>query len=403
MGGSLAWEQAKIGWIERREDVSMSPRRPRVPHAHSAQQARKSEEALRRAQQREHELEQQRAQQREQELQQEREQQLRQDRERERQRAEGQPQGSASPTKDTFSATAKGGEKGQPRVEAQAGNSASQRRLAKKQRRLEKTERRRAQREHAQKLAEARAQDTEERKARFHARQQQARQDPSQQGQSQQSQAKQGRAKQERESLAEPPTKPGRGLRAAAIRRRKARINDRLTERAALQGAIRSTGKRTPAEKNKPAPQQPVPAKSLSMRVIVLTIVIAISVVTVFPALTTLGQQTAELNKARADIAKAKAEQERLTRELKRWDDPEYIRQQSRNRLNVYAPGEKLYVPVGKPAKKKLASTNHPSGYRQGLPWVEGLWDSTVSLAVNPTTRFQDSEKNAQEPEGEKD
>ena len=158
----------------------MSPRRPRVPHAHSAQQARKSEEALRRAQQREHELEQQRAQQREQELQQEREQQLRQDRERERQRAEGQPQGSASPTKDTFSATAKGGEKGQPRVEAQAGNSASQRRLAKKQRRLEKTERRRAQREHAQKLAEARAQDTEERKARFHARQQQARQDPSQ-------------------------------------------------------------------------------------------------------------------------------------------------------------------------------------------------------------------------------
>ena len=197
--------------------------------------------------------------------------------------------------------------------------------------------------------------------------------------------------------------KPGRGLRAAAIRRRKARINDRLTERAALQGAIRSTGKRTPAEKNKPAPQQPVPAKSLSMRVIVLTIVVAISVVTVFPALTTLGQQTAELNKARADIAKAKAEQERLTRELKRWDDPEYIRQQSRNRLNVYAPGEKLYVPVGKPAKKKLASTNHPSGYRQGLPWVEGLWDSTVSLAVNPTTRFQDSEKNAQEPEGEKD
>lgn len=137
------------------------------------------------------------------------------------------------------------------------------------------------------------------------------------------------------------------------------------------------------------------------MRVIVLTIVVIISAVTMFPALTTLGNQTAELNKARADIAQAKAEQERLDRELKRWDDPEYIKQQSRNRLNVYSPGEKLYVPVGKPAKKKLASTSHPSGYRQGLPWAEGLWDSTVSLGTNPTSRQQTDQKTEQNQKAE--
>lgn len=159
----------------------------------------------------------------------------------------------------------------------------------------------------------------------------------------------------------------------------------RLRERMALEGAIHDPGdnaRPAPAEPRE-VPDRPTPARALSTRVITLSLILIISGFTLFPTTTTYLRQQSEVRSAQAKLAEETATKERLDDELKRWDDPEYVKQQARERIGMAVPGEKQYVNVGNPKEAQRATTVEPGEYRQGLPWGDGLWDS-VMRASNP-------------------
>ncbi|MGO2632715.1 MAG: FtsB family cell division protein [Galactobacter sp.] len=159
----------------------------------------------------------------------------------------------------------------------------------------------------------------------------------------------------------------------------------RLRERMALEGAIHDPGDDArPAPAVPPeVPDRPTPARALSTRVITLSLILIISGFTLFPTTTTYLRQQGELRAAQAKLAEETATKERLDDELKRWDDPEYVKQQARERIGMAVPGEKQYVNVGEPKGTQRATSVEPGEYRQGLPWGDGLWDS-VMRASNP-------------------
>lgn len=177
----------------------------------------------------------------------------------------------------------------------------------------------------------------------------------------------------------------GENMPGGARRRKNqdpAKQQRRLIERVALEGAIRDAGEAPRSVERVPAPRAtaPTPARSLSTRVIALTVILIVSGFMLFPAVTTYVRQQTELRAAQADIAKQQAAQDRLQAELKRWDDPEYVQQQARDRIGQALPGEKQYVVNGEPpqTEEERSAAVKPGEYRQGLPWGDGLWDSVV-------------------------
>lgn len=177
----------------------------------------------------------------------------------------------------------------------------------------------------------------------------------------------------------------GEHLPGGTRRKRKQDPEDRqrrLVERVALEGAIRDPGEpvKPRVEHQRPVASAPVPARALSTRVIALSVIFIVSGFMLFPAITTYVRQRAELGAAQAVITQEKATKQALTDEVQRWDDPNYVGQQARERIQRYLPGEKSYVVVNPPAAstEETADPVNPGEYRQGLPWGDGLWDSVL-------------------------
>jgi len=181
----------------------------------------------------------------------------------------------------------------------------------------------------------------------------------------------------------------GENLPGGVRRRRKQDPEDRqrrLIERTALEGAIRDPGEGylPRDEAAPPRPTAPVAARSLSTRVLALVLILIVSGFMLFPAVTTYARQRDELRAAQDQLAQEQATQEQLKEQLARWDDPNYVRQQARERIQRFLPGEKRYVVIGAPEQSgdTNATTVRPDEYRQGLPWGDGLWDTVVRTST---------------------
>lgn len=158
----------------------------------------------------------------------------------------------------------------------------------------------------------------------------------------------------------------------------------RLIERTALEGAIRDPGHAPQPRPSAPRATAPVAARALSTRVLALALILIVSGFMLFPAVTTYVRQNAELRSAQALLAQEKQTKENLQAELDRWDDPEFVRQQARERIQRFLPGEKRYVVIGAPEESAAEedTTLTPGEYRQGLPWGDGLVDSVVRTST---------------------
>ncbi|RII42879.1 hypothetical protein DWB68_04865 [Galactobacter valiniphilus] len=158
----------------------------------------------------------------------------------------------------------------------------------------------------------------------------------------------------------------------------------RLIERTALEGAIRDPGHAPQPRPSAPRATAPVAARALSTRVLALALILIVSGFMLFPAVTTYVRQNAELRSAQALLAQEKQTKENLQAELDRWDDPEFVRQQARERIQRFLPGEKRYVVIGAPEESAAEedTTLTPGEYRQGLPWGDGLIDSVVRAST---------------------
>ena len=152
-----------------------------------------------------------------------------------------------------------------------------------------------------------------------------------------------------------PPSRPGPGAHSGATPRVKPRI-----EAAPARGSF---------------------AAVLSWRVFVLAGVLALAFALVWPSLRVFGEQQAEYEALQAERAEAQAEVDALEAELARWDDPNYVQAQARERLAYVFPGEspfrvldpELARPAAEGSVDALAEGEDPTS--EG-PWYERLWST---------------------------
>lgn len=185
---------------------------------------------------------------------------------------------------------------------------------------------------------------------------------------------------------ASPRTAHPEGSKRPLRERAKEKQNERRREdRAKFSMAVR----RKPGEK--PAPQapvqqgEPVAAHRFSGRIAALIVVFAFFAVMLVPTVNYYRTQMAQISELRASIAAMEAQRDELKAEIARWDDPLYIKQQARERINLVMPGEKLYMVVGEKPEDQSAESGNGSTYevRQELPWVDALIDSITRSATD--------------------
>lgn len=75
----------------------------------------------------------------------------------------------------------------------------------------------------------------------------------------------------------------------------------------------------------------------------VLSVVLLMAFVLVFPTLHTYLSQRVEMREREATLAAANHRNDELREQLARWDDPAYLSAQARTRLSYVMPGETAY------------------------------------------------------------
>ncbi|UUL76035.1 septum formation initiator family protein [Pseudarthrobacter sp. Fe7] len=131
--------------------------------------------------------------------------------------------------------------------------------------------------------------------------------------------------------------------------------------------------------------QHPVPAKAFSGRMLALAVVMVAITVMLAPTVKIFFDKKAEIDALNADIAARQAEGDSLRQQVSRWQDPNYVKQQARDRINMVMPGETGYwvfgsdEPAGESSSPAGAAAQDPAD----LPWVDSLWESIRRAATD--------------------
>lgn len=186
---------------------------------------------------------------------------------------------------------------------------------------------------------------------------------------------------------------PSRRASSAEVRARAAQAR-RLAEREQVSGEIRTPADITARRRKRTSTSSgsakipvsaatAVPERTFPGRMILLSIVVLVVISFLVPTVNSFFQQRTEINELQSQIAAEQKEQAQLQSELVRWDDPDFVRQQARERINLVMPGERRYQVMGEAEAntediQQLDSTE----VRHDLPWAEALWDSLVRSAA---------------------
>jgi cell division protein FtsB len=134
-----------------------------------------------------------------------------------------------------------------------------------------------------------------------------------------------------------------------------------------------------------PEETHPVPAKAFSGRMLALAVVMIAITIMLAPTVKIFFDKRAELTALSDDIAARQAEGDRLRQQISRWQDPNYVKQQARDRINMVMPGETGYwvfgsdLPAGSSSSQSAAAAQDPAD----LPWVDSLWESVRRAATD--------------------
>ena len=170
----------------------------------------------------------------------------------------------------------------------------------------------------------------------------------------------------------------------------------RLAEREQISGEIRTPAEITarrarhadkpqrastrPSKKTPVSAQALVPERTFSGRLIVLTIVTLVVISFLVPTVRTYLQQSAEIDELAQQISEEEGRQAELYSKLQRWDDPEFVRQQARERINLVMPGERRYHVIGDLSEAEVENVADEIAEGED-EWTETLWESVVDSA----------------------
>ncbi|MCH6471238.1 FtsB family cell division protein [Sinomonas terrae] len=147
-----------------------------------------------------------------------------------------------------------------------------------------------------------------------------------------------------------------------------------------------SSPKLSAAQRSAARDQQPVPARAFSGRILALALVLVAVTIMLAPTIRVFFSQRAEIHSIQADIASKQTDQTNLKDEISRWQDPAYVQQQARDRINMVMPGETSYWvfgDVGASSTSSSATSNATSGSSPSdVPWTQSLWDAVRRAAT---------------------
>ena len=91
--------------------------------------------------------------------------------------------------------------------------------------------------------------------------------------------------------------------------------------------------------------------------------------------------QRAQINALRAQVDGDRAALEAARLELIRWQDPEYVKAQARERLHFVMPGERQYIVTGTPNGEGEVTTNKVADQLEdGAPWYTRMIASITQV-----------------------
>jgi len=162
------------------------------------------------------------------------------------------------------------------------------------------------------------------------------------------------------------------------------------TTGAAKTGAAK-TGAAPVAEPAAPRAREPesldpVPAKAFSGRMLALALVMVAITIMLAPTVKIFLEKRAEIADLEASISAKQTQQSDLKRQVSRWQDPNYVKQQARDRINMVMPGETGYWVFGSDLPPGTSGGGTAAGTATNpaqLPWVDSLWESITRSATD--------------------
>ncbi len=123
--------------------------------------------------------------------------------------------------------------------------------------------------------------------------------------------------------------------------------------------------------------------RGISTRLLILFIVLFAVTVTLAPPTQHYFAQRAQISALEADVESNRKKLEEARAELQRWQDPEYIKSQARERLHFVLPGERQYIILGLNTNIEDGnSTPVNQDFPLGVPWYSRVISSITSVGI---------------------
>ncbi|MDR0594039.1 MAG: septum formation initiator family protein [Bifidobacteriaceae bacterium] len=126
----------------------------------------------------------------------------------------------------------------------------------------------------------------------------------------------------------------------------------------------------------------------IGFQVVLLAVIGLLAFSLIFPTLRLYMSQQVQTQQLKAQVEAAAKVNEELEAQLKRWDDPAYVKAQARSRLGFAMPGDRTFrvsdpenAPSPAPTPAPPGESTHlaePDPPAQRDPWYALLWESAV-------------------------
>jgi cell division protein FtsB len=148
-------------------------------------------------------------------------------------------------------------------------------------------------------------------------------------------------------------------------------------ERFSTTARLKAIGQEAQARVYRAAAGRPVRRNKLTGRAALLALVLCALVVALAYPMRQYVSQRSDIADQRRQAQQAAKKVQQLREEKARWQDPDYVRAQARERLHFVLPGETGYQVAGAPAPAggsapPQGAANEAAAHR---PWYDNLWD----------------------------
>jgi len=132
---------------------------------------------------------------------------------------------------------------------------------------------------------------------------------------------------------------------------------------------------KSPAVKSGAHHDSLVPARVLSRRHLVVSLVLVAIAFMLFPTIKLSFSKVSEIAVMEEAVAKQEEEHEYLSSQILRWKDENYVKQQARDRINMVMPGETAYWVTGKDLEEKANDSTKQKPESEKI-WLDRLVES---------------------------